>query len=161
MPDVSDELIERAIAIIGRDGISDEELEAQVLDLAQDSMLARRLIDWPPEAFGLVLIPHLAAVNLPTTFSAQTRSGKWMEFEFHVEPIFAAAVRIGVEMYHSGPRATFKNVVLRSSIVNAVNKALNENVSIEGAALSGPALIGIPAETYLSKPGSLWRKLFQ
>lgn len=155
------ELIERAIAIIGRDGISDEEMEALVLSLTQDSMLARRLIDWLPEAFGIVFIPHLAAVNLPTTFSARTRSGKWMEFKFQAEPIFSTAVRIGMDMYHSGPRDTFKNVVLRSSIVDAVNKALNENVSLDGATLSGPALIGIPAETYLSKPKSLWRRLLQ
>jgi hypothetical protein len=161
MLQASPELIQRAIAIIGRDGISEEHMEALVLDLTQDSMLARRLIDWLPEAFAMVFIPHLATVNLPTTFSARTRSGKWMEFEFQAEPIFAAAVRIGMDMYHSGPKNTFKNVVVRSSIVDAVNKALNDNVSIHGATLSGPALIGIPAETYLSKPKSLWGRLFQ
>src|SRR5688500_1723640 len=120
-------------------------MEALVLNLAQDYMLPRRLVEWLPEAFGIVFIPHLAGLNLPTTFSAQTRSGKWMEVEFQAEPIFSTAVRIGMEMYHSGPRDTFKNVVLRSSVVDAVNKALNENVSIDGATLSGPALIGIPA----------------
>lgn len=161
MLETSPDLIKRAIAAIGTDGISDEEIEARVLEMTGDATLAQRLIDWPPEAFGMVLIPHIASVNLPTTFSAQTRSGNWVEFKFQAEPIFSEAVRIGMEMYHSGPRNIFKNVVVRSSVVDAVNIALNQGSSLEGATLSGPALIGIPAEIYLPKPKSLWRRLFR
>jgi hypothetical protein len=161
MLETSPDLIKRAIAVIGTDGISDEEIEARVLGMTRDAMLARRLIDWPPEALGMVLIPHMATVNLPTTFSARSHSGNWVEFKFQVEPIFSDAVRIGIEMYHSGPRNVFRNIVLRSSIVDAVNNALNQGASIDGATISGPALVGIPAEVYLSKPKSLWRRLFQ
>lgn len=159
MLQVAPELIERSVEIIGSDGISNEVIESQILALSQDRMLARRLIDWLPEAFGLVFVPHLAKVVLPTTFSAKSSRGKWMEFEFKVEPIFPIAVRIGMEMYHAGPNKTFSNIALRSSIVNVVNQALNNGSPLDGATLSGPALIGISAETYLPPPKSLWRWL--
>jgi hypothetical protein len=161
MLQVTSDLIEHSIAIIGADGISDEEIETQVLALSQDSMLARRLIDWLPEAFGLVFAPHLAKVILPRTFSAKSSHGNWIEFDFQVEPIFPIAIHFGMEMYHAGPRNIFNNIVLRSSIIAVINKALNNGISLDGGTLSGPALIGIPAETYLPKPTSLWRRLFQ
>ncbi|WP_434026802.1 hypothetical protein [[Pseudomonas] boreopolis] len=161
MLQVAPDLIERSIAIIGSDGISAEEIETNVLALAKDPMLARRLIDWLPETFGIVFVPHLANVNLPTTFSAKSSRGKWMEFEFKVEPIFPIALRFSMEIFHSGPRSTFSNIALRSSMVAVVNRALNEGASLDGATLSGPALIGIPAETYLPAPTSLWRRLFR
>lgn len=161
MLQVTPDLIEHSIAIIGADGISDEEIETQVLALSQDSMLARRLIDWLPEAFGLAFAPHLAKVILPSTFTAKSSCGNWMEFEFQAEPIFPIAIRLGMEMYHTGPSKIFNNIVLRSSIIATANKALNNGSSLDGATLSGPALIGIPAETYLPKSTSLWRRLFQ
>jgi hypothetical protein len=160
MLSVSSELIERTAEVLGTDGISEEEIESKVFAFAQDSILARRLIDWLPEAFGIIFIPHIARVNLPTTFSAKSKDGKWIEFKFCVEPIFEGAVRLGMEMYHSGPRSTFSNIVSRSSTVNAVNQALNQGDTIEGATLSGPALIGVPAEVYMPQVKPLWRQIF-
>lgn len=161
MRQVKPDLVERAIAIIGADGILDGDMEACVLAMAKESMLARRLIDWVPEAFGIVFVPHLAKVNLPTTFSAKSSRGEWIEFEFEVEPIFPIAIRIGMDMFHSDSRSSFKNIVLRSAMINAVNKALNHGDSIDGATLSGPAMIGIPAEIYQPQTSSLWRRLFR
>ncbi|MGE8281126.1 MAG: hypothetical protein ACN6O2_11880 [Stenotrophomonas sp.] len=161
MSTISPELVAQAVAILGTDGITEAEIESNVLALAKDPMLARRLIDWPPEAFGLVLAPHIAKVNLPTTFRARSKSGSWVELSFQLEPIFQAAVHLGMDMYHSEQRRTFGNVALRSSILDAVNNALNEGESIEGATLAGPALIGIPAEVYTPTAKSLWRRLFQ
>ena len=161
MPTVPPELVAQAVAVLGTDGITDTEIESNVLALAQDSMLARRLIDWPPEAFALVLLPHIAKVNLPTTFSARSKSGDWIELSFQLEPIFQAAVRLGMDMYHSEQRSTFGNIALRSSTLAAVNEALNQGSSLEGATLSGPALAGIPAEVYMPPAKPLWRQLFQ
>lgn len=157
------EQLEQAVAIIGSDGIGDEEIEIKVASLVQDPMLARRLIDWPPEAFGIVLVSHMniSKLTLPTTFSAKSNRGAWVELEFKVEPIFQSAIRLGTDMYHSGPRNTFSNVALRSAIVAVVNRALNEGSSLDGATLSGPALIGIPAEVYIPQPRPFWRRLFQ
>jgi len=52
---VPTELIEQCIAIIGRTGITQKEIESEVLALAQDQIVTRRLIDWVTEAFGIVL----------------------------------------------------------------------------------------------------------
>lgn len=152
--------LEQVIAIIGIDGITDDEIETRVAVVLPDPMSARRAIDWLPEAFGLVLIGHMARVTMPTTFSARSKRGQWVEFAFDAEPVFKDALRLGIEMYHSGSRGVFVNVSQRSSLVAAVSQALNAGSSIEGATLSGPALIGIPAEVYRGEPPSLWRRLF-
>ncbi len=160
MLNVDSDKIEQVISILGSESV-DEEIEAIVIALVQDRMLARRLIDWPPEAFGLILVSHMAKVILPTTFSAQSKQGKWIEFDFKVEPIFEVALRSAMNMYHSGPRSTFSRLANRSSFVATASQALNKGASLDGATFSGPALIGVPAEIYLSQTKSLWQRLFQ
>ncbi len=155
MHPISAAQLEQVIAIIGTDGITDDEIETKVAALFPDPMSARRAIDWLPEAFGLLLIGHMAKVTLPKTFSARSKHGQWVEFAFDAEPIFKDALRLGAQMYQSGPRGLFTAVALRSSLVAAVNQALNAGSSLDGAALSGPALIGIPAEVYSAEPPSL------
>ena len=154
------ELIQQVSAIIGEDGISDDEIERRVAKISADPLLSRRLIDWIPEAFGMVLASHIEKVELPSTFSARNRRGEWVLFEFDVEPIFALAIQFGVDLYHSGPREEFANVALRSSVMSVVNKALGEHGSIKGGRLSGPAMIGVRAETYISARKSIWARLF-
>jgi len=153
--------IHKAIAILGVEGISESEIESSIASFSGNKMTARRLIDCVPEAFGIVLASHVGKINLPSTFSARSNSGKWKSFEFKVEPIFGESLRIASDMYHSGDRSTFGNIAKRSSMIDVVNNALNAGESIDGATLSGPALIGIPAETYEAKSKSLWQKLFR
>lgn len=153
------ETIRQVIAILGAEGITDGEVEVRVAALVQDSMVARRLIDWIPEAFGIILVSHIGKFNLPTSFSAKASDGKWVSFEFKTEPIFGEALQLGAEIYHSGPRNLFSSIALRSSMVASVNNALNAGASLEGSTLSGPALVGIPAETYANQFS--WRRLFR
>ncbi|WP_295748283.1 hypothetical protein [Undibacterium sp.] len=158
---LSEEHLQKAIDVIGRDGISDDEIEVEIFAFAQEQMLARRLIDWLPEIFGIVLVSHMGDIHLPNTFSAKDKRGKWIELEFKVEPIVQIAVKVATEMYHAGPRNTFSNIALRSSMVNVVNRALNQSESLNGARLSGPALIGIPAEIYLPPSKPFWQRFFE
>jgi len=160
MTPVTNETIEAAIQIIGRNEIEDEEIEREVRELVADDMTARRLIDWIPEAFGYVLVAHMEGkVVMPTTFMAKASDGKWRSIKFTREPIFVAALQIAQRVYHEGPRELFQNTSLRSSVVNAVSNLLNSGGSLDGACMSGPALIGIPAEVYPAPP-SLWSRLF-
>jgi hypothetical protein len=152
------EHIHQAIAVLGSDGIAESEIEARVADFASDEISARRLIDWIPEAFAAILIPHVGNVNLPKTFTAKAKYGKWLEFEFTREPVFVNSLSIAMGMYHSDSRNAFANIVKRSAMVDAVNKALNAGDSIDGASLSGPALIGIPAEVYQMTPIPFWQR---
>lgn len=161
MMSIFDAQLEEVAAIVGAEGFNDEQLEARLVAFVRDPMLARRLMDWLPEAFGMVLVSHMDTVSLPTTFSAKNNRGDWVEFDLTVEPIFASAIRLATHMLHNGPRDTFSNIALRSAMVEAANRALNAGESLKGASLSGPALTGIPAETYLSPCPSIWRKLFR
>lgn len=146
--------LQQAIALIAQEGLGDDDIEQRMTALATEPMLARRLIDWLPEAFGLVLVSHMDGVELPTRFSASDRNGRWHEFEFAAEPIFAPAMNLAMQMYQAGPRQSFARIAQRSSIVDAVSRALEQCGSLEGTRLSGPALVGIPAEIYASARGS-------
>jgi hypothetical protein len=117
LPLLSEELLQNAIAVLGRDGISHDEIEDEIAALAQEKMLARRLIDWLPEVFGIVVISHMGDIRLPTTFGAQDRDGNWFQFEFRCEPIIQIAGRVATEMYHAGPRKSFTNIALRSALL--------------------------------------------
>ncbi|SFL32033.1 hypothetical protein [Lysobacter sp. cf310] len=153
MPQLSvpaESVLKQAIDIIGQEGISEDEIERQIAALIDEPMLARRVIDWLPEVFGLVLVSHMDQVELPTRFSARDQRGRWHRFEFEIEPVFKSGLVLAVEMYHAGPRRGFGALALRSSVVAAASQALRENGTLEGAELAGPALAGIPAELYAS-----------
>lgn len=146
---ISDAQLENAAVLIGAETFDDEVVESGVVAIVQDPLLARRLIDWLPEIFGMVLISHMGKVTLPTTFSAKNKRGEWVDFDFSVEPIFQPAIRLATHMFHHGPRGTFRNIASRSASVATVNRALNAGHSLNAGKLAGPAFMGIPAETYL------------
>jgi hypothetical protein len=140
--------VRAAISILVAVGATEEEIEARVLAETRDPLLARRLIDWIPEAFGLVLISHMDGVRLPETFSAKSAAGEWKQFPLTTEPIFVCALRVAQQIFHDGPRNHFEPLAVRSSMLAAVNKALQNGSSVRGGQLAGPAFIGIPAEVY-------------
>lgn len=152
---VSNKTLMAVIQILGVEGIDDAEIDARVSKLVAEPVTIRRLVDWPPEAFGLVLISHTWNVNLPKTFTAFDDRRRPREFPFDCEPVFAASVAIAMEMYHNGPRDLFKAVSLRSAMLGTINNALNSGASVDGGSLSGPSLIGIPAKTYQPPERSL------
>jgi hypothetical protein len=136
------------VAELAASGLTPEEYEAAALQAVGEPDLARRVVDWLPEAFGVVLVSHMATVTLPTTFLARDSSGSWVEIPFSKDPIFGEVLKLALSMYHHGPREVFSALALRSSTVDAVNKALNSGASIDGAVLSPPTMPGIAAETY-------------
>lgn len=159
---VSDEDIQRTISQLGEGDRRDTEIEIAVRRFASDPITLRRLVDWVPEAFGYVLLPHVADLVLPTTFQARARDGTWKEFAFDREPIFGRTVALAAAMYKDDPRGVFSAVAKRSGMVVTVNKALGDGASLDGATLSGPAMMGVPAEFYEAKSKSatsFWRKL--
>ena len=163
MLNVPDEFLQRTISLLGEGERRDVEIDIGVARFAPDKLTVRRLVDWIPEAFGYVLMPHVADMTLPTTFSAKAKDGTWKEFSLDREPIFGEAVKIASAMYRDGPRTVFSNVAKRSYLVDAVNKALNAGDSLAGAKMGGPKMLGIPAEFYdlKAKPAatSFWKKL--
>lgn len=160
MQPIAPALVAETIDIIGAGSFTDGQIEEKVLALAGDAMTARRLIDWIPEAFGVALARRLGKVTIAKTFSAKNAQGKWKSIPMTAEPVFVVALEAALKMYQEGPREKFINVARRSSIFNAINNALNAGASLDGAAMSGPALIGIPAEVYPAKE-PFWKRIFR
>jgi hypothetical protein len=78
MEQLSLDLVARAVETIASAQLTDEQIFREVTDLAGDEKLARRLIDWIPEAFGFVLAAHVEKeLVLPSTFSATAADGSW------------------------------------------------------------------------------------
>ena len=165
MHNISAELIQRTIALLGEGERRDTEIEIGVARFAPDKLAQRRLIAWTPEAFGYVLLPHVGEMTLPTTFTAKTKDGAWREFGFDREPIFALAVQIANQMYRDNPRGVFSAVAKRSAMLAPVNDLLNAGRSVKGVTVAGPIMAAIPAEFYdpgvkAAKPAtSFWKKL--
>lgn len=141
--------VREAIEVLAKYAGQPDLVEAEILSLAGDADLARRLIDWIPEAFGAVLIGHMElGLNLPQTFTAKNVQGHWQEFPLSAEPIFVEAVDAASVYYHEGPRDVFAALAPAGCMVDAVNRALNAGADLAGASLAGPVMLGIPAETY-------------
>ena len=153
MREIEPGLVEAAFEILGDARLEETEIETRMLALAKNPLTARRLVDCVPEAFGLLLIAHLGKLDpsgLPQSFSARDAAGGWRSFPFSAEPIFALSGLLAGRMLHNGPRAKFETIAKRSALLASVNKALNAGADLSGARLSGPALIGAPAEFYSS-----------
>jgi hypothetical protein len=161
MLEVTDELLQRTISLLGEGDRRDAEIVVGVARIAPDQLTARRLIDWIPEAFAMVLLPHVGDLTLPTSFSAKAADGTWKTFPFEREPIFGRAVKIAEQMHREDPRGTFSAVARRGTLLKAVNDVLNAGRSVTGTTIAGPAFADLPAEFYDPKPksASFWRKL--
>jgi hypothetical protein len=144
-------LVRAVVALLADERHSKQEVESRTRRLVSTPAEARRLIDFIPEAFGIVLISHVRGcedVALPTEFSAKAHDGEWRKIPFSAEPIFIEAVAVAQEIYHQGPRATMARVASMSALLDVVNKALNDGVSLSGARLGGPSMLGVSAELY-------------
>lgn len=129
-------------------GLSADAYAAAVVALVGDPVLARRLMDWLPEAFGLILVGHMGEIGLPRTFKARDHSGEWREIPLSNEPVFARAVEFAAHVYHAGPRHLFSGMAAQSAVVDAVSRALNAGDAIDGATLGPIEMRGIPPGTY-------------
>ena len=132
-------------ALVADRSISEAERERRALAIAGSPDLVRRALDWLPEAFGLVALARMDGVEVPTTFSAKSVDGAWHEFPLSAEPLFAQAVRVAL---HSPE--IFRQIAEQSACINAIDNALNAGADVKGAKISGPTLVGVPAEMYLS-----------
>lgn len=155
MNEISADIVAQAIELLGADGATEERLADQFIALIGDDMGTRRLRDCIPEAFGLVLASHLCpTLKLPDYFQALDASGTWQRIPLRAEPAFVHALPIALHIFHHGPRARFRNIADMSSVVAALNNALNAGDSLDGCTLHGPQMQGLPASLYEVPPDS-------
>jgi hypothetical protein len=153
-------VIEKAIHILGEDDITPEAVEQRMAALMPDPMGARRLIDWIPEAFGVVALSQLGRIALPTTFLAQDASGNWRTLPMDKEPLFAAAVERARNLFEHGHRALVVRIASRSTLAITANERVEKGASMENVVLTGPVMLHIPAEVYRPELKSWWRRVF-
>jgi hypothetical protein len=147
MEALSQAQLQQIAELVADRSLGDTVRQVQAEVIAGSVSVALRALEWLPEAFGLVAVSHIEGLNLPTTFSARRVDGTWEQFQLSAEPLFAASVELALTVAHQ-PHSNFKAIAEQSSAVAAVNNALNAGHDLKGATLSGPALVGIPAETY-------------
>lgn len=146
---LSKEVLKKVAELMALETHSEAETWKSISSLVGDPSLAKRAVEWLPEAFGYVLISRIPGVTLPKTFHVKDANGVWHELPFLVEPLAREAIELGLEAADSGLGDVFAKISLRSSIVAAVNSALNSGADISGATIAGPAFIKLPAEMYL------------
>lgn len=149
MNEISADIVAQAIELLGAEEATEERLADQFAALVGDELDACRLRDCIPEAFGLVLASHLCpSMKLPDCFQALDESGTWRPIPLRAEPVFVHALPIALHTFHHGPRARFRNIANMSSVVAALDNALNAGGSLDGSTLHGPQMQGLPARLY-------------
>lgn len=149
METLAQEKLSELATLVADRTLSESERERRAFVIAGSRELMRRALDWLPEAFGLAAIASMDGmdgmdgIKMPTTFSAKSMDGTWFEFPFSAEPLFAQSVVLAL---HSPD--IFKQIAEQSSCINALDNALNAGCDLTGLVLSGPALLGVPAEAY-------------
>jgi hypothetical protein len=137
------------VAAFAASSSSPKEYEASAIALVGNKDLARRALDWLPEAFGIVLITHMElGIALPKTFIARNLTGAWIEFPLARDPIFGDSVKLATIVYHNGPREVFSALATASSVASVVNQALDSGVSLAGGVMQPIRMFGLSAEAY-------------
>jgi hypothetical protein len=137
------------VAAIAASSSSPEEYEARAIELVGNKDLARRALDWLPEAFGIVLVTHMELdITLPKTFMARNLAGAWIEFPLATDPIFGDSIKLATIVFHNGPREIFSALATASSVASVVNQALDSGVSMAGGVLQPIRMFGLHAEAY-------------
>jgi hypothetical protein len=122
-------------------GKDDEVIVQEMVRRGEPLEVAERVVVFLPIAFGRVVISHMANV----TFSEEFKVRETNQFGSLLnEPIYVEALKLACESYHSGtiPREVFTAIATRSHEIDAVNKALNESVDINGAKFSPVVIFG-------------------
>jgi len=156
-------VIEKAIHILGEDGLAKEVMEERIAALtAGDALAARRLICWIPEAFGIAALAQIGPgkIALPKTFIAQDRSGTWRSFPLAAEPIYIAAQERAVNLFNKHHRELFVRVASRSTLAISANRLVEAGTPMEDIVLTGPVMLDVPAEVYRPELKSWWRRFF-
>lgn len=157
---VSAEIVAQAVDIIGAEGAEEEEIVKQLLDLAGDELLAKRLREWIREAFGREMVFGLSGggVTFLDTFGVFTRDRKPVNVPNRAEPILDISLRLARKMVQDGRQVQFARIAITSSCAQTALNAREQGASMEGATMA-TAFNGIPAEAYPDYPKSFWKRL--
>jgi hypothetical protein len=117
---------------------------------------AERVVAFLPIAFGRVVISQVGEVRFSRTYMTED-TGR--EFELDAEPIYCLALEVAKESYASGilGRERFSEIATRSAELQAVNKALNAGVKVDGSETHPVLFFGYKT---LGTPRGFFKRLF-
>lgn len=115
---------------------------------------SRVIVDTLPEAFALPAMEDLGVV-VSNVASAKDSAGRWTEISLAECSFFQAALNLAREHRAVGAlsQETYRAIAERSSMVDAVSKALNAGADVKGATLA-ISLVGARAEDFGNRPWS-------
>lgn len=155
-----DKLVRITASILASPDLNEDEIEQKVLELSNDALLARRLIDWIPEIFGYVMILRGYEISPPDKFFAKNKSGEWEAFEFKLEPCLEPAFRLASELFYAEDKEAFNRIFCLSSTFGLLKQVLEAGGEVKDTEFKALTMVGIPAEFYRSKKKSWLRSLF-
>jgi hypothetical protein len=119
----------------------DEDLVQEMVRSGETLEIAERVVVFLPIAFSRVVISHMANVTFSEEFKVKETNqlGSLLN-----EPIYVEALKLACESYHSGTISgdVFTAIATRSHEIDAVNKALNASVDINGSKFSPVVIFG-------------------
>lgn len=148
---VDRKVLEGVVALMAQEGNSYDRTLQLVSSLVGDDTLALRVVEWLPEAFGYAVVSRIPGLTLPKTFQVKNAQGHWQQLPLADEPLWAEMVSFAESAFSTELDAAVADIALRSSMLDVVNAALNFGADLSGAAISGPAFVGLRAE--ISLPG--------
>lgn len=134
-------IIQAAQHFVGKSDMDDGELVNYLCNEGFGLEESERLVAFLPIAFARVVIAHLAKVSFTTDYRVKETGSV---ASLSDEPIFIEAIKFATESYHNGliPRDAFSALASRSPELDAVNKALNDGVDINGASFHTIEIFG-------------------
>lgn len=160
MQPITDDLIRRAVEILGTEGLGDDEIKFRLLSLADNNdSLARRLLEWVPEGFGRMVVSRLGRIDFGSSFSVRDAREKWISIPNKEEPILESALRVAHEMFRDETLDAHQRIATRSATFNSADQVLASGSSLDGV-ISATAMIGLRAEDYPHYKPSFLKKLF-
>lgn len=114
--------------------------------------LANVIVDYLPSAFAERVLEKLCVSRAPT-YKRKLTDGRKVEYSWQDDRIWLAAQEFVRTQISNGGWAHYKDIVLWSAELNAVNDALNAGSEMEGGRYAVAPLSILPPESpFLPKP---------
>jgi hypothetical protein len=149
----------RAIDIMALHDDCDDAQLARILAQSGFSKLdSERLVTFVPLAFSRPVLERMGVTDIPQSFSAMTRTGRWVQMQLSSQPVYvlAASIMGDPDTMAFMSNATFKHLVKRCPMVSAADGLLNAGQDFSGAGMP-VALSNMTAEDLGYLPW--WRRL--
>lgn len=138
------------------DDLDEDDVAAALQHQGYSRRDAEKLTMFVPSAFSWVVLKRLGLKSLPNHFTAYDEGDNAVKIPVAGQHYFTAALTLAYDTFENGwstavPRHTFECVAGRSSEMNAANKVLDKEGSLEGAEINTVELFRLSAEELLEE----------